>query len=402
VHTDAEGNAQLTLTEGTTYTAVAEKEGYECVECEKTFTACTPKRLVFILKKAPLKTCTQSFVVKDKATGAAISGAKVVVNSTVLTTDEKGEVTTSLVVGKGYTAHAEALYYEKSPDKKFTACTEEPITFELLSTCKQSFEVKDKVSGGPIAGAKIVVNSTTLTANMYGKASTTLITGTKYTAHAEAVNYHKSPDKSFIACEKPIIIFELIPKGCRQLFKVETERLVFILRPVKKVIEEKCSQTFKVVDEKGEPVVGAAVRVNRIKKGIADSKGKVSIELIVGKKYKVIASAWGFDCLECGKEFTACTDEIELSLKRKTGRCAQGFGVIDEEEKKPIGGATISVYEGDKLVRSATTKKDGRWALWLDWWKTYIVKVTKEGYKDYEKEFVACTERRLILMMSKK
>jgi len=186
-----------------------------------------------------------------------------------------------------------------------------------------------------------------------------LTTGTTYTAVAEKEGYEcVECEKTFTACT---------PK-----------RLVFILRPVKKVIEEKCSQTFKVVDEKGEPVVGAAVRVNRIKKGIADSKGKVSIELIVGKKYKVIASAWGFDCLECGKEFTACTDEIELSL------------------------TTISVYEGDKLVRSATTKKDGRWALWLDWWKTYIVKVTKEGYKDYEKEFVACTERRLILMMSKK
>jgi len=383
VHTDAEGNAHLTLTEGTTYTAVAEKEGYECVECEKTFTACTPKRLVFILKKVP-KACTQSFVVKDKATGAAISGAKVVVNSTVLTTDEKGEVTTSLVVGKGYTAHAEAVHYEKSPDKKFTACTEKPIVFELSpKRCTQLFKVETE-EGEPVGAATITVKGVGKKyTDAEGKTRLTLTEGTTYTAVAEKEGYEcVECEKTFTACT---------PK-----------RLVFILRPVKKVIEEKCSQTFKVVDEKGEPVVGAAVRVNRIKKGITDSKGKVSIELIIGKKYKVIASAWGFDCLECGKEFTACTDEIELSLKRKTGRCAQGFGVIDEEEKKPIGGATISVYEGDKLVRSATTKKDGRWALWLDWWKTYIVKVTKEGYKDYEKEFVACTEKRLILIMSKK
>ncbi|MCW3128632.1 MAG: hypothetical protein N2V75_00775, partial [Methanophagales archaeon] len=278
-HTDAEGNAQLTLTEGTTYTAVAEKEGYECVECEKTFTACTPKRLVFILKKVPL--CTQSFVVTDKATGTAIRGAKVVVNSTVLTTDEKGVATTSLVVGKGYTAHAEALYYEKSPDKKFTACTEEPITFELSSTCKQSFEVKDKVSGGPIAGAKIVVNSTTLTANMYGKASTTLITGTKYTAHAEAVNYHKSPDKSFIACEKPIIIFELLPKGCRQLFKVETEE--------------------------GEPVGAATITIKGVGKKITDAEGKTSFTLTEGTTYTAVAEKEGYECVECEKTFTACT-----------------------------------------------------------------------------------------------
>jgi len=101
------------LTTGTTYTAVAEKEGYECVECEKTFTACTPKRLVFILKKVT-KACTQSFVVKDKDTGEPVAKAKIVVDDTVLVTDEKGEASTSLSVGKSYTTHAEAAGYKKS------------------------------------------------------------------------------------------------------------------------------------------------------------------------------------------------------------------------------------------------------------------------------------------------
>jgi len=133
------------------------------------------KPIIFWLEKLPPEMCTQSFVVTDKATGEPIAKAKVVVDGITVYTDEKGVAIASLTVGKGYTAHAEALHYEKSPDRSFTACTEKPIAFELTpETCTQSFKVGDGATGLPIAGAKVVVDDTVLVTDEKGEASTSL------------------------------------------------------------------------------------------------------------------------------------------------------------------------------------------------------------------------------------
>ena len=390
--TGGDGRTSVSLEEDKSYTVIAEKEGYECIDCEKTFTACT-KELVLTLKKTivlPGK-CTQWVKVVDEK-GVPIKDAYVGFFTDGLFTRPSsgadGRASASLEEGKVYILKVEGVGYAPS-ETKFTACTDE-ITITLPkpappATCTQSFKVETE-KGEPVGVATVtVIGVGKKFTDAKGKTQIVLTKGTSYTVVTEKGEYECIDcEKTFTACTEKTI--------------------VLILRRPKRELKEKCTQPFKVVGEKGNPIKGATVRINKVKK-TTDDRGRASMDLRIGAKYKVIASAWGFDCLDCGKEFTACTEEIVLSLKRKTGKCAQGFRVIRviDKEKKPIEGATISVFANDKLIRSATTKRDGRWALYLDWWKVHTIKAEKAGYKciECEKEFTACTEKVIYLVVSK-
>lgn len=126
---------------GRTYRAIASKAGYDCLNCSKTFTACT-SRITLSLKKK-ITTCNQSFIVKDTSGSTITKNCIIVIREggawkNECATSTSGTCTVGLIKGTYLRACIEQIPsgYELTTDscKNFTACTSR-ITLKLQKTC---------------------------------------------------------------------------------------------------------------------------------------------------------------------------------------------------------------------------------------------------------------------------
>lgn len=377
----SDGRCSASLEEGKKYTVKAFKTGYECIDCEGTFTACTKEIVLTLKKKIIPKKCTQWIKVVDEK-GIPIKDTYVGFFTDGLFTRPRsgrdGRASASLEEGKAYRLKVEWVGYTPS-EVKFTACTKEIVVTlkKKPGFCTQSFKVIDE-EGKPIADAHVrVVGVIGLVSGKDGKCSYYRFEeGKVYTVEAYKVytlnarKYHRTETKkTFTACTKEIVLtLEKKPAPPKE-----------------------CKQGIKVVDEKKKPVGGVTVTVKGIGKKFTGADGKTSISLEEGKKFTVIAEKEGYECLDCERTFTACTKEIVLTLKWKM--CMQPFKVVDEK-KIPVDGATVKFFTDRKVVSSVYVKKDGKGSSRLTIGKSYTIRAEKKNYKciDCERKITACTK----------
>lgn len=129
------------LDPGTSYRARASKAGYECLNCEKSFTACTSRITLSLKKQATV--CNQSFIVKDTSGNTVTKNCIIVVREggawkNECATSTSGTCAVGLIKCTPLRACVEQVPsgYELISDscKNFTACTSR-ITLKIKKTC---------------------------------------------------------------------------------------------------------------------------------------------------------------------------------------------------------------------------------------------------------------------------
>ena len=369
------------LDKGILYKAVATKEGYDCLNCEKTFTACTSTTypgITLSLKKKPT-TCNQSFIVKDTVGNTIYSNCIIVVREgtawrSECATGTSGTCTaTGLTKGKYLKACIEQVPtgYEKISEscKSFTACTS-TITLKLKKKteyCSQNVRVV--TSDGKTASAKIDWGDG---ASEYGDTPKTFThryeKGKIYKIKITASGY-SSPERTITSC-----IYE------------------FTLTLMKTV--EYCPQNVKVSDKDTGAGIGGVTVATRPTTGTiirctTDSGGRCTLSnLTKGNSYRLVAESYptDYECqytADCEQTIIACTTERTFRLKKKILTCEQLIKVVDE--KGVLTDATVTV-SGATCTRYAT----GRYKISLTKGDSLIGKATKSGYTVPTHSFTAC------------
>ena len=146
---------------GWSYIAIASKAGYDCLNCSKTFTACTSTITLTLKKK--ITTCNQSFIVKDTSGNTVTKNCIIVVREggawkNECATSSSGTCTVGLIKGTSLRACVEQVPsgYEAITDscKNFTACTSR-ITLKLKKIVTTGTL---RVTSTPVQGADIYIN----------------------------------------------------------------------------------------------------------------------------------------------------------------------------------------------------------------------------------------------------
>ena len=126
---------------GRSYRAISSKAGYDCLNCSKTFTACTSTITLTLKKK--ITTCNQSFIVKDTSGNTVTKNCIIVVREggawkNECATSTSGTCAVGLIKGTSLRACVEQVPsgYELTSDscKSFTSCTSR-ITLKIKKSC---------------------------------------------------------------------------------------------------------------------------------------------------------------------------------------------------------------------------------------------------------------------------
>jgi len=322
-YTDAAGITIRGLDEGKEYSIEAEKSGYECVDCKKVITACTPTIVLTLKARLPpppavkpaIAKCQQRFKVMDEM-GGPISAAIVrIVGIGIKYTDASGMTSVELEEGKEYTIEAVKSGYEGVDFKRtFTACTPTialtlkapppPAVKPAIKKCQMRFKVTNE-KGEPIGAATvIIVGIGKKFTDSSGMTSVDLEEGEDYTVTAEKEGY---------GCI-----------DCRRIFVACTPTITLTLTevPVEVLIPRGIYQ-FKVVDEEGKPLEGARLTLITDKEIMSTvrvkKEGLWATRLAPDRDFRVIADKVGYECVECEKTFTTTKEGglmIVLTLRK--------------------------------------------------------------------------------------
>ena len=375
---------------GTLYRVKASKTGYDCLNCEKTFIACTSTAypgITLTLKKKPI-TCNQSFIVKDTDGNTVTKNCIIVVREggawkNECATSTSGTCTVGLIEGS-YRACIEQVPsgYELISEtcKSFTACASR-ITLKLKKTAPY-LNVTPLSHNSPSAGDSFTitvqsnVSWTAIDDKPWVSLSPTSGTGNGTIIATVNENTETSSRTWHVT----------VAGGGLTIARTYTQAGAALLT---------CNQPVKVKDKDtgvgiGNVTVAAKPTTGTIIRCTTNSVGQCTlVDLIEGDSYRLVVESYpeDYECqytVDCEETITACTTERTFRLKEKILTCEQLVKVVDYATKELID-ASVSV-SGATCTRYAT----GKYKITLTKGDYLTAKATKSGYEDATYPFTAC------------
>lgn len=161
-----------------------------------------------------------------------------------------------------------------------------------------------------------------------------------------------------------------------------------LILSLKKTYAMKEINTVIIDEETGKPIVDTDVLVymgdSLIAFETSDRNGLINLSLDGRFKYHIVVQNKAYDTFE--KDFDARTEDPSKFKVNLKNSFIEGQ-LLDQLTQKPIAGAEVEIYDGDKLVGFETTDKNGKFKFKGDKKKKYRIVARKDGYEVAETIF---------------
>ena len=353
---------------------------------------CDDKTIERTMEAVEEECCTGilRLTVTDKETGEAINNARVVLYRNGKAVEDPRTNADGKVVIDGLCEGAYGV--------DITAEGYDAIEFELEIDCDQ-----DKSLEKQLMPAEEKCCDNTVTVKITDKAGNAL-EGVNGVIRWEGKNYGEGKSNG-----EGVITFTEICEGKYEIRIAKEGWIVqeFIVevgcddktieRTMEATQEECCDATLRVKVRNGEnelALQNATVKVRQEGKVIAEGKtnaeGVVEFDGLCEGTYSLLIQREGFKAAEANVE-VECNRENNVQKDLTPNECCDALLkhiVIDKATEARIEGATVKVYFDGKLVEDATTNGDGIAIVdGLCAPRTYVIVISKDGYKTAEYEF---------------